>query len=53
MKQKLQIDNPVHVSKVKEKEKAEKVLAKAKLIKRKVIFLPQGYSRDFKPKSLL
>lgn len=46
MKNKLQIDNPSHHNKVTEREKAITALEKAKLIPRKVIFLPKGASRD-------
>ncbi len=47
MKQRTQIDNPVHPNKVKEREKALAVLEKAKQIPRKVVYLPKGESRDF------
>lgn len=50
MKQRTQLDNPTHVNKIKEREKALIVLEKAKAIPRKAVFLPQGYSREFKPK---
>lgn len=47
MKKKLQIDNPVHPSKVSEREKAIAALEKAKAIPRKVVFLPKGASKDY------
>lgn len=50
MNQRTQLDNPTHVNKIKEREKALEVLDKAKSIPRKVIFLPKGASREFKPK---
>lgn len=52
MKQRTQLDNPTHVNKIKEREKALVVLEKAKSIPRKVVFLPKGASREFKPKPL-
>lgn len=48
MKTKLQIDNPVHPNKNKEREKALAALAVAKSIPRKVVFLPKGASKDLK-----
>lgn len=48
MKEKLQIDNPTHSNKAKEREKAIKALEKAKTIPRKVVVLPKGVSADLK-----
>lgn len=52
MKKNLQIDNPVHPTKSGERERAMKALEKAKQIPRKVVFLPKGYTKDFKPKNI-
>ena len=50
MKEKLQIDNPVHYNAKREKDKAIKALEVAKKIEKKVVFVKQGVSSEFKPK---
>ena len=51
MKEKLQIDNPVHYNAKHEKDKAIKALEVAKKIEKKVVFVKNGFSHDFKPKN--
>lgn len=50
MKQRIQLDNPTHRNKVRDKIEADAALAKAKKNQGVVRFLPKGVSSDFKKK---
>lgn len=52
MKEFTQWDNPAPMNKEIERQKALKVLEKAKMINRKVIFLPKGATGNLKMNSL-
>ncbi len=47
-----QWDNPTHTNKAIERQKALAVLEKAKMLNRKVVFLPKGASGSLKQNSL-
>ncbi|MDQ1096849.1 MULTISPECIES: hypothetical protein [Chryseobacterium] len=47
-----QWDNPTHVNKEIERQKALAVLEKAKMLNRKVVFLPKGATGNLKQNSL-
>lgn len=50
MKQRIQLDNPTHRNKVRDKIEADAALAKAKKNQGVIKFLPKGVSGDFKKK---
>jgi len=50
MKQRIQLDNPTHRNKVRDKIEADAALAKAKNNQGVIKFLPKGLSSEFKKK---